>query len=120
MQKNIVLWLVISLLFVFLYHLFNRPESPREDLVFSDFVNRVEGGQVVEVVIQGESITGKLRDGKRFKTYAPKDAGIIPLLKEKGVRIAAKPVEESSWYMTILVSWFPMLLLIGVWIFFMR
>jgi len=120
LQKNIVLWLVISLLFVFLYHLFNRPESPREDLVFSDFVNRVEGGQVVEVVIQGESITGKLRDGKRFKTYAPKDAGIIPLLKEKGVRIAAKPVEESSWYMTILVSWFPMLLLIGVWIFFMR
>ena len=115
-----MLWLVISLLFVFLYHLFNRPESPREDLVFSDFVNRVEGGQVVEVVIQGESITGKLRDGKRFKTYAPKDAGIIPLLKEKGVRIAAKPVEESSWYMTILVSWFPMLLLIGVWIFFMR
>lgn len=120
LQKNIVLWLVISLLFVFLYHLFNQPESARKDIIFSDFVNYAEKGQVVEVTIQGDGITGKLRDGKGFKTYAPKDAGIIPLLKEKGVRIAARSAEESPWYMTILISWFPMLLLIGVWIFFMR
>ena len=120
LQKNIVLWLVISLLFVFLYHLFNQPESARKDLIFSEFVNYVEKGQVVEVTIQGDNITGNLRNGTRFKTYAPKDAGIIPLLKEKGVRIAAKPVDDSPWYMTILISWFPMLFLIGVWIFFMR
>jgi cell division protease FtsH len=72
------------------------------------------------VTIQGESITGKLNDGKNFKTYAPKDAGLIQILKEKGVRIASKPAEESPWYMNVLISWVPMLLLVGVWIFFMR
>jgi cell division protease FtsH len=79
-----------------------------------------EKGQVVDVTIQGEGITGKLNNGKNFKTYAPKDAGIIQLLKEKGVRIASKPADDSPWYMNVLISWVPMLLLIGVWIFFMR
>jgi cell division protease FtsH len=61
-----------------------------------------------------------LNNGKNFKTYAPKDTGMIPMLKEKGIRIAVKPADDSPWYMNVLVSWFPMLLLIGVWIFFMR
>jgi cell division protease FtsH len=120
LQKNIALWLVISLVFVLLYHLFNQPKNTQENIVFSDFVGYTEKGQVTEVTIQGESITGKLNNGKNFKTYAPKDPGVITLLKEKGVRIAAKPSDDSPWYMNILVSWFPMLLLIGVWIFFMR
>jgi cell division protease FtsH len=120
LQKNIALWLVVSLVFVLLYHLFNQPKSTQENIIYSDFVSSAEKGQVSEVTIQGESITGKLADGKNFKTYAPKDAGIIPLLKEKGIRIAVKPADDSPWYMNILVSWFPMLLLIGVWIFFMR
>ena len=120
LQKNIALWLVISLVFVLLYHLFNQPKSAQENIIFSDFISSAEKGQVVEVTIQGESITGKLNNGKNFKTYAPKDTGMIPMLKEKGVRIAVKPADDSPWYMNILVSWFPMLLLIGVWIFFMR
>jgi len=120
LQKNIALWLVISLVFVLLYHLFNQPKSAQENIIFSDFISSAEKGQVTEVTIQGESITGKLNSGKNFKTYAPKDTGMIPMLKEKGVRIAVKPADDSPWYMNILVSWFPMLLLIGVWIFFMR
>ena len=120
LQKNIALWLVISLVFVMLYHLFNQPKSAQENIIFSDFISSAEKGQVVEVTIQGESITGKLNNGKNFKTYAPKDTGMIPMLKEKGIRIAVKPADDSPWYMNILVSWFPMLLLIGVWIFFMR
>jgi len=120
LQKNIALWLVISLVFVLLYHLFNQPKSAQENIIFSDFISMAEKGQVVDVIIQGENVTGKLSNGKNFKTYAPKDAGVIPLLKEKGIRIAAKPVDDSPWYMNVLVSWFPMLLLIGVWIFFMR
>ena len=111
---------MISLVFVLLYHLFNQPKSTQENIIYSDFVGYTEKGQVVDVTIQGESITGKLNSGKNFKTYAPKDAGIITLLKDKGVRIAVKPADDSPWYMNILVSWFPMLLLIGVWIFFMR
>jgi cell division protease FtsH len=98
----------------------NQPKSTQENIIYSDFISYAEKGQVVEVTIQGESITGKLNNGKNFKTYAPKDAGIIQVLKEKGVRIASKPAEESPWYMNVLISWVPMLLLIGVWIFFMR
>ncbi len=120
MQKNIALWLVISLIFILLYHMFNQPRSAREELIFSDFVTAVDKGQVVEVTIQGENIFGSMQGGKNFKTYAPKDVSLVPHLREKGVRIAAKPSEESPWYMTVLVSWFPTLLLIGVWIFFMR
>lgn len=120
LQKNIALWLFISLIFVLLYHLFNQPKSAQENIIYSDFIGYAEKGQVVEVTMQGESITGKLNNGKNFKTYAPKDASIIQILKDKGVRIASKPVEDSPWYMNVLISWVPMLLLIGVWIFFMR
>ncbi len=120
LQKNIALWLVISLVFVMIYHLFNQPKTAQMDVIYSDFLSYVDKSQVTEVTIQGDNISGRLSSGKSFKTYAPKDAGVIALLKEKGVRISAKPVEDSPWYMTILVSWLPMLLLIGVWIFFMR
>jgi cell division protease FtsH len=120
LQKNIALWLVISLVFVMVYHLFNQPKIAEIDIIYSDFLSHVEKAEVAEVTIQGDHIAGRLTSGKVFKTYAPKDAGAISLLKEKGVRISAKPAEDSPWYMTVLVSWLPMLLLIGVWIFFMR
>ena len=120
LQKNIALWLVISLVFVLLYHLFNQPKNVPGTLIISAFVSTVEKGQVTEVTIQGENISGKLADGKAFKTYMPKDAQLIQLFREKNVRVSAKPVEDSPWYMNILISWFPMLLLIGIWIFFMR
>jgi cell division protease FtsH len=120
LQKNIALWLIISLIFVLLYNLFNQPKNSQESVIFSDFIAAAEKGQIVEVNIQGENISGKFLNGKSFKTYAPKDASLIPLLKEKGVRIAAKPVEDSPWYMTVLISWLPTILLIAIWIFFMR
>ncbi len=119
-QKNIAMWLVISLVFVLLYHLFNEPRTLQENVIYSEFLNMVEKDQVSEVTIQGENISGKLKSERNFKTYAPKDADIIATLKEKNVKIAARPADDSPWFMTVLVSWFPMLLLIGVWIFFMR
>ena len=119
-HKNIALWLIISLVIILLFHMFNQPQKIGQEIIFSDLVGYIDRGQVEEVTIKGENIEGKLIDGRVFKTYAPKDSGIIALLKEKGVRIAAKPAEGSSWYMTILISWFPIILLIGVWIFFMR
>jgi cell division protease FtsH len=111
---------VISLVFVMLYHLFSQPKVSQTEMIYSEFLSNVEKSQVSEVTIQGENITGKLINGTNFKTYAPKDAGAIATLKDKGVRISAKPADDSPWYMTLLVSWLPMLLLIGVWIFFMR
>ena len=103
-----------------IYHLFNQPKIAQTDIIYSDFLSYVDKTQVTEVTIQGDNISGRLTSGMAFKTYAPKDAGVVALLKEKGVRISAKPLDDSPWYMTILVSWLPMLLLIGVWIFFMR
>ena len=120
MQKNIALWLVISLVFIMLYHFFNQPKSVREEIIFSDLIRAVNSGQVADVTLQGESVSGNLTNGKAFKTYAPKDSGLVTLLREKDVRIAVKPADESPWYMTVLLSWFPTMLLIGVWIFFMR
>jgi cell division protease FtsH len=120
LQKNIALWLVIGLIFVLLYHLFSQPQNAQENIIFSDFISYADKGQIKEVTIQGDLITGTLNTGKSFKTYSPNDPSLIPLLKEKGIRISAKPADDSPWYMTILISWFPMLLLIGVWIFFMR
>ena len=120
LQKNVALWLVISLVFVMVYHLFNQPKTAQTEVIYSDFLSYVDKSQVAEVTIQGENISGRLTSGTLFKTYAPKDAGVILLLKDKGVRISAKPADDSPWYMTLLVSWLPMLLLVGVWIFFMR
>lgn len=120
LQKNIALWLVIGLVFVLLYHMFSQPQNVQENIIFSDFIAYANKGQIKEVTIQGDHITGTFNSGKNFKTYSPNDPSLIPLLKDKGVKISAKPVEDSPWYMTILISWFPMLLLIGVWIFFMR
>ncbi len=119
-QKNIALWIVISLVFVFLFQMFNQPQGQKEKIVYSDFVGYLDRGQVSDVTIQGETIEGTLADGKAFKLYAPYDPNLVSTLKSKGVRIAAKPAEGSSWYMTILISWLPILLLVGVWIFFMR
>jgi cell division protease FtsH len=119
-HKNIALWLVISLVIIFLFHMFSQPQKSGQEIIFSDLVNYIEKGQVLEVTIKGDNIEGKLIDGRAFKTYAPQDSNIVALLKDKGVRIAAVPAEGSSWYMTILISWFPIILLIGVWIFFMR
>jgi len=112
--------LVISLVFIMLYHFFNQPKSVREEIIFSDLIRAVNSGQVADVTLQGESVSGNLTNGKAFKTYAPKDSGLVNLLREKDVRIAVKPADESPWYMTVLLSWFPTMLLIGVWIFFMR
>ncbi len=116
--KNLALWLVISLMMVMLFQMFKHPDRSKVNISYSDFLNMVETGSVNQVTIQGENITGMSGQGP-FKTYAPKDPELISLLRSKGVAISAKPMEESPWFQVFL-SWVPMLLLIGVWIFFMR
>jgi len=120
MQKNIAMWIVVCLVFIFLFQMFQQPRGRDEEMVFSDLLAFIEQGKVTEVTIQGETVTGALQDGKKFTAYIPPGAEVVPLMRDKGVRIAAKPAEGSSWFMTILVSWVPIMLLIAVWIFFMR
>lgn len=119
--KNLALWLVIGIVLIALFNIFNQPLAPQSEVVFSDFMDQVEQGQVNEVVISGDNISGKYVDGKEFQTTAPpKDPDLIKSLRQKDVRIVVVAPEQTSWYMSILISWFPMLLLLGIWIFFMR
>jgi cell division protease FtsH len=118
--KNLALWLVISLMVILLFNMFNHPGQSKQETSYSEFISAVSDGEVNQVTIQGNDIYGKFKDGTSFKTFVPNDPNLIRELRDKGVQISAKAVEESPWFMTILISWFPMLLLIAVWIFFMR
>jgi len=116
--KNLALWLVITLMMVMLFQIFKTPGGSSASIGYSDFLEMVEKGHVDRVTIQGDNISGSSVQGP-FKTYAPRDPELIQLLTSKSVKITAKPEEDSSWFQVFL-SWVPMLLLIGVWIFFMR
>jgi cell division protease FtsH len=121
--KNLALWIIIGVLLVALFNLFQNttPRNGNANLAFSDFLGEVEGGRVSEVTIQGNTIQGHFGDGRAFTTYTPSDPGLVDRLRAGGVRISAAPPEEGmSGLFGILISWFPMLLFIGVWIFFMR
>ncbi len=118
--KNLALWLVISLMMILLFNLFNKPKPAQEKLNYSDFVSEVDAGKVKSVTIQGNDLSGKLSDGKDFKTYKPTDADISDTLLEKKIIVTAKPEEEKFSWLSIFISCFPLVLLIGVWIFFMR
>jgi cell division protease FtsH len=122
-MKNLAMWGVIVLLVMGLFNLFQNPiENKTSNKVpFSSFLKNVEDGRVVQVEIQGNNISGILADGTGFSTYAPNDPNLVQKLTDKGVNINASPVEDKMpSLLGILLSWFPMLLLIGVWIFFMR
>ena len=122
--RNLIVWVVVGLLLVSLFNFFQEsPTSPdAREINFSQFVAEVEAGNVEEVVISGDSITGRLADGRRFSSYAPpNDPTLVNRLTERGVSITAKPdTSNAPTIWGILLSWFPMLLLIGVWVFFMR
>jgi len=119
-SRNVALWLVLGLMFLLLFNLFNKQQTKEPEIIFSDFMAAAEKGDVTEVTIQGSNIRGKYHNGERFKTFAPEDPDLVKVLRDKGVKIAAKPEEGDPWYVVLFVQWFPMLLLIGVWIFFMR
>ena len=118
--KNLALWLVITLMMIMLYNLFNQQNQPEASVSYTDFLAMVQEERVAEVVIQGQELFVTDTSRNRFKIYAPQDPELINFLRNKGVVINAKPPAESPWYMSVLISWFPMILLIGVWIFFMR
>ena len=119
--KNFALWIVVGLLMVLLFKLFNTPQTPVEnELIFSEFMIKAEKGEVSEVTIRDNSVRGVLKNGARFKTYTTFYPDLVKVLRDRGVQITAKPPEEPSWYIVFLITWGPFILFIGVWIFFMR
>ncbi len=105
---------------ILLFNLFNKPKPTQDRLNYSDFITAVDGGKVKSVVISGNDVIGKYTDGKEFRTYRPTDASISETLLEKKIEVSAKPEEEKFSWFSLFISWFPLILLVGVWIFFMR
>ena len=117
--KNLALWMVIGLIVLVLFNVFQASQPSSGKMVFSDFLKRVESGEVKEVLIRGKAVTGKLADGSTFRTFTADYPDLVKLLRDKGVKIAVEPEDSNPWYAYVL-QWVPMLLFIGVWIFFMR
>jgi cell division protease FtsH len=118
--KNLALWLVITLMMVMLYNLFSKQHLSETNISYTEFLNMVNDSRISDVVIQGQELLVTDVNRNHFRVYAPQDKDLIQILRSKGVVISAKPPSENPWYMSVLVSWFPMIVLIGVWIFFMR
>ena len=122
--QKLALWLVFGLIFVFMWGYFSRTTPSIREISYSDFLERVEQGRVRAVRIEGEKITGEYSNAEngenRFKTYTPRDADLIRLLRDKHIGIKVDLPEKNSYVMQFLLSWAPVLLLIGLWVFFMR
>ncbi|HKB62175.1 MAG TPA: ATP-dependent zinc metalloprotease FtsH [Burkholderiales bacterium] len=118
--KNLVIWLVIGLVLMTVFNQFNTRQQIQAVMDYSQFMEEVKAGRIAEVVIEGRDLKAKTTDGKPVNSYSPGDIWLVSDLLKYGVKIKAKREEEPSLLMNIFVSWFPMLLLIGVWIFFMR
>ncbi|HVN97230.1 MAG TPA: ATP-dependent zinc metalloprotease FtsH [Syntrophorhabdaceae bacterium] len=119
-NRNIFIILLLILLGFFIFKVFPVSKKEYENVIFSDFVNAVQADKISSITIQGRNIIGTYKEGKDFKSYAPEDPELMKMLREHNVKINAKPDEETGLWQSILVSWVPIILLIGVWIFFMR
>ena len=118
--KNMVIWLVIALVLMTVFNQFSTRQTTQAPMEYSQFIDEVKQGRIAKVTIEGRTLKGTKADGRRFVSYSPSDPWMVSDLLKAGVIIDAKPEEEPSLLMNIFVSWFPMLLLIAVWIFFMR
>jgi cell division protease FtsH len=120
MFRGLFIWLLIAMMMILLINLMSAPKKVENEVTFSEFISKVEAGEVDEVVIKERDITGRFADGKKFRTYAAEYPDLVPLLREKGVEITAQPPDEPAWYVTFLLSWGPIIFLALIWIFFMR
>ncbi len=120
MFKNLAVWLVIGLVLMTVFNQFNSRQVTQASMEYSQFMDEVGRGSITKVVIEGRVLKATTADGRKLTTYAPPDLWMVSDLLKHGVKVEAKPEEEQSFLMNIFISWFPMLLLIGVWVFFMR
>jgi len=120
MFKNLAIWLVIGLVLMTVFNQFNNRQVATGSVEYSQFIEEVKAGRISKVVMEGRTLKATTSEGKRITSYAPPDLWLVSDLLKNGVKIEAKPEEEPSFLMNLFVSWFPMLLLIGVWVFFMR
>jgi cell division protease FtsH len=118
--RSLFVWLFIGIVIILLFNLFSTPKKTGEEIIFSEFMTKLEAGEVGDVVIKDSNLAGQFKDGKRFKTYAPAYPDLVKVLRSQNVKITVKPTEQNPWYWNLLFSWGPIILLAAIWIFFMR
>jgi len=119
--KNLLFWVVVGLFMILLFNLFSVPtHAPEEEVIFSDFMAKLDKGDFEKVIIKGNHISGVLKDKTRIRTYSADYPELVKVLREKDVQIEVKPPDESPWYITFLVTWGPFILFLGLWFFLMR
>ena len=119
--KNLLFWVVVGLFMILLFNLFSVPtHAPEEEVIFSDFMAKLDKGDFEKVIIKGNHISGVLKDKTRIRTYSADYPDFVKILREKDVQIEVKPPDESPWYITFLVTWGPFILFLGLWFFLMR
>jgi cell division protease FtsH len=119
--KNLLFWVVVGLFMILLFNLFSVPShTPEEEVIFSDFMAKLDKGDIERVIIKSSHISAILKDKTRIRTYSAEYPELVKVLREKGVQIEAKPPDESPWYITFLVTWGPFVLFLGLWFFLMR
>ncbi|HOP39851.1 MAG TPA: ATP-dependent metallopeptidase FtsH/Yme1/Tma family protein, partial [Geobacteraceae bacterium] len=119
-HKNLALWLVIVLMMILVFNLFNRSQTGQEKANYTQFIAALDAGRVASVTLRGNEIVGKYTNGKEFRTYKPEDPQLTQKLLERKIPVTAEPAEDKVPWFSMLLSWFPLILLIAVWIFFMR
>src|SRR4030042_1550906 len=118
--RSLFIWLFIGVVIILLFNLFSAPKKTGDEIIYSEFMTKLDAGEVEEVIIKDSNITGQFKDGKRFKTYAPAYPDLVKVLRSQSVRITVKPSEQNPWYWDLFFSWGPVILLAAIWIFFMR
>jgi len=119
--KNLLFWVVVGLFMILLFNLFSVPtHAPEDDVIFSDFMAHLDKGDLTRVTIKANNISGILKDGTRIRTYSAEYPDLVKVLRERNVQIEAKPPDDNPWYITLLVTWGPFILFLGLWFFLMR
>ncbi len=118
--KNLIIWLLVGGLLILVFNLLNVPKAMYEEIIFSDFMTRLETGQIEEVSIKDSTITGRLTDGRSFRTYTADYPDLVKDLRTKKVKITVNPPVQNPWYINFFFSWGPIIFLALIWIFFMR
>ena len=118
--RGLFIWLIIGVMMILLFNLLGTPQKSDQEIIFSEFMTKLEAGQVEDVTIKGDVITGQMKDGKKFKTFAADFPDLVTTLRTQNVKITVKPEDQNPWYWNLFFSWGPILFLVAIWIFFMR
>ncbi|HZV46877.1 MAG TPA: ATP-dependent zinc metalloprotease FtsH [Thermodesulfovibrionales bacterium] len=118
--RGLLVWLLIGVMMILLFNILSTPRKGEQEMIFSDFMGKLDADEIQEVIIKGNIITGQLKDGKNFKTYTAEYPDLVKTLRDQNVKITVKPEEQNPWYWNLFFSWGPIIFLVVIWIFFMR